>query len=331
MLSANRWLAVSLLVAGAGAVRAQTADTRWTPWLGCWQTADAGAAIKCVVPTARASAVDVITLVNGQIDSRERIVADSQPHPIDRAGCRGTETATWSPNGYRLYRRAELTCAGTLTGTSTTLMAISPAGEWLNIEGMRAGAGSLERLDRYRDVGLPVTLPKEIRTTIAHQQLAIATARAAAAAPIGEGDVLEAGRYVDAGVVRSWVAVSGVGPSVAELASPPPRQPQVIVRETSAAASTCVAAWDGCYGPNPYSDYNGYVAYPYSPYPYYVPTPWYGYGSPLIIVRGTNRGRPPVIHGLRPPQGRPQGYTPHTPQGQTPRGPAGHPPMRPRP
>ena len=317
---------------GRGAPRRSGADRRHAmdAMAGLLAAADAGAAIKCVVPTARASAVDFITLVNGQIDSRERIVADSQPHPIDRAGCRGTETATWSPSGYRLYRRAELTCTGTLTGTSTTLMANLPAGEWLNIEGIRAGAGSLERLDRYRDVGLPVTLPKEIRTTIAHQQLAIATARAAAAAPIGEGDVLEAGRYVDVGVVRSWVAVSGVGPSVAELASPPPR-PQAIARETSTAATTCVAAWDGCYGPNPYSDYNGYVTYPYSPYPYYLPTPWYGYGSPLIIVRGANRGRPPVIHGLRPPQGRPQGYTPHTPQGQTPRGPAGHPPMRPRP
>lgn len=331
MLSANGLLAVSLLVAGAGVVRAQTADTRWSPWLGCWQTGDAGAAIKCVAPIARSSAVDVITLVNGQIDSRERVDADSQPHPIDRAGCRGVETASWSPNGYRLYRRAELTCGGTLTGTSTTLMAISPAGEWLNIEGMRAGAGSLERLDRYHDVGLPVTLPKEIRAAIARQQLAIATARAAAAAPIAEGDVLEAGRYVDAGVVRSWLAVSGVGPSVAELASPPPRQPQVMLRETTTAPAACAAAWGGCYAPNPYSDYNGYVTYPYSPYPYYLPTPWYGYSSPLIIVRGANRGRPPVIHGLRPPQGRPQGYTPHTPQGQTPRGPAGHPPMRPRP
>jgi hypothetical protein len=71
------------------------------------------------------------------------------------------------------------------------------------------------------------------------------------------------------------------------------------------------------------------VTYPYSAYPVYVPTPWYGYGSPLIIVHGTNRGRPQVIHGPHPVQGRPpQGYTP---RGQTPRGPAGHPPMRPRP
>lgn len=328
MLSTSTRFLIGLLFVSVGSAGAQIPDARWSPWLGCWQSADVVSATKCVIPTTRSTAVDVVTVVNGVIESRERIDADGQQHPIDRAGCRGTETASWSPTGHRLYRRAELTCLGTLNGTSTTLMAISPTGEWLNVEGMRAGAGSLERLDRFRDIGLPSNVPKEIRTAITRQQLAVATARAAAAAPITESDVLEATQSVDPGVVRSWLAVSGAGPGITELASPP-RQQQVVVRETVTTVAPCA----GCYAPNAYSDYNGYVTYPYSPYSMWTPSPWaWGYSAPLIIVHGMNRGRPQVIHGLRPIPGRPQGFTP---KGQTPPShnppPPVRPPMRPRP
>jgi hypothetical protein len=180
--------AAALVFVSAGSLRAQPSDTRWSPWLGCWQTADANAPITCIVPTTRASAVDVVTVVDGQVDSRQRIDADGQAHPIDRAGCRGRETVTWSPTGHRVYRRDDLVCPGGVNGISTTLMAISPAGEWLNIEGVRAGAGSLERLDRFHDAGLPSTIPKDTRTAIAKRQLAITTARGGGVTPIPQDE-----------------------------------------------------------------------------------------------------------------------------------------------
>src|SRR5690349_23367715 len=106
----------ALVVICAGILRAQAvhqvqpSDTRWTPWLGCWRTADESSPITCIVPTTRASAVDVVTIVNGEVDSRQRIDADGQSRPIDRAGCRGTETVTWSQTGHRLYRSDGLIC-----------------------------------------------------------------------------------------------------------------------------------------------------------------------------------------------------------------------------
>src|SRR5437868_12688441 len=110
---------------GAGLIQAQTStDTRWSAWLGCWRTAEADGATTCVVPTARSTAVDVVRMVNGEIDSRQRIDADSQPHAIDRAGCRGTETTHWSPTGHRVYRRDDLVCPAGVNGIATTLMAI---------------------------------------------------------------------------------------------------------------------------------------------------------------------------------------------------------------
>jgi hypothetical protein len=312
--------ATALVFVSAGFLRAQTAgdaqraqpsDTRWSPWLGCWQTADANAPITCIVPTTRASAVDVVTVVDGQVDSRQRIDADGQAHPIDRAGCRGRETVTWSPTGHRVYRRDDLVCPGGVNGISTTLMAISPAGEWLNIEGVRAGAGSLERLDRFHDAGLPSTIPKDIRTAIAKRQLAITTARAAAAAPITEADVIEANAQVEPGVVRSWLAESGVSASVAEMVAPQ-RQAQPTMQQEPGTpyAESAPCTPNACYAPNSYSPYNGYSVYPYGVYPSFYGTPVYGYPAPLIIVHGSNR--PPVHVGHETPRhgpGREPGRT----------------------
>jgi hypothetical protein len=335
MLNRIAGFAAAVALVSAGSMQAQTStDTRWSAWLGCWRTAEADGATTCVVPTARSTAVDVVTIVNGDIDSRVRIDADSQPHAIDRAGCHGTETTRWSPTGRRVYRRDDLICPGGVNGSATTLMAISSSGEWLNIEGMRAGAGSLERLDRFHDVGLPSTVPKDIRAAITRRQLAITTARAAAAAPITEADVLEANAYVEPGVVRSWLAVSGASAVVAELAAPV-RQTQPMTQEMvygAQNAPTCAPG--GCYAPNPYSEYNGYSMYPYGAYSsFYATNPWgYGFVAPLIIVRGTNR--PPVHVGHQPPRHEPSRIEPLRPlRPEAPRHEPPHaaPPMRARP
>ena len=324
----------AFMLVGAGLMQAQaTADTRWSAWIGCWRTADADAATTCVVPTARPSAVDVVTIVNGEIDSRQRIDADGQPHPIDRSGCHGFETANWSSTGHRVYRRDDLVCAGGINGMAMTLMAISPSGDWLNIEGVRAGAGSLERLDRFHDVGLPSSIPKETRAAISRRELASTTARAAAAAPITEADVTEATANVDASVVRSWLAEAGAAPAVVTTTAPliqnPPTQSQMLIQETAPPEqqyeSNCGMP-NGCY-PNPYSSYNGYSMYPYGPFSPFFGSPFgfgfSGFGLPFLITHKANR--PQVIFGHQQHHNGPQHGQPH---GQ-PMRPIG-PPMGPR-
>jgi hypothetical protein len=326
--------AAAFALSSAGVLQAQTStDTRWSAWLGCWRTAEADGPTTCVVPTARSTAVDVVRIINGEIGSRQRIEADSQPHAIDRAGCRGTETTHWSPTGHRVYRRDDLVCPGGVNGVATTLMAISPAGEWLNIEGVRAGAGSLERLDRLHDVAIPSSLPKEMRTAIERRELAITTARAAASAPITDADVLEANSYVEPDVVRSWLAVSGASAVVAGVAAQQgPAQPVIQQPMPGAPTATnCTPA--GCYAPNAYSDYNGYSMYPYGYSSFYGAYPWgYGFVSPLIIVHGARR--PPVLVGHQPPRHEPQRIEPLRPMRPEPprhEPPHAAPPMRARP
>ena len=327
---------------------AATDDARWYPWIGCWQrSGDNGSSGRytCVKPSSDGSA-DLLTIANGAVESREHLIVDGAPHPIDRDGCRGSQTASWASSGNRVYIGAAYSCAGGIHGRSTRMFAILPSGVWLEVRDVHSGGGWAETITRFHDAGLPASVPADVRSEISHRELAIATARAAASAPVSTSDIAEAMRSVDTVVVQSWLAQRGqafaadsVGPGGAPLparvyAEPSTPQPQPAPRPEYSTAPTGCDAY-GCYEPNGYSSYNGYV---YSPYvqryvyygsPYYVP-----YLAPLIVVRGGSRGptrahpvgaRPPVIHtpgGQRPerPGPGPVVQTPvnHAPPPRTP-------------
>ena len=328
-----------LLAGTAAAQRKSTApadDVRWLPYVGCWsRTADIGAASQfvCVKPGAGSTA-DIITITNGTIDSRDHLDVDGQPHPIEKDGCTGSQTATWATSGSRIYVGSAYSC-GTLHGRSTRLFAILPSGVWLEVRDVHAGGGWVETVTRFHDAGLPASVPADIRSEISHRELAVATARAAASGPATASDVAEASRSVDTAVVQSWLSARGqayagdspVGapqsnavqvyrgtPAPAPVAEPAPATPMV--------DSGCDPF--GCYAPNVYSTYNGMVFSSYArPYVYAYPPYYPGFIAPVVVVHGSTRGRPPVI---RPPAGHgPVGHSPlgHTPIGAAPpRGPA---------
>jgi hypothetical protein len=255
--------AVALIAAAAIApvqtVRAQSAakqsqaaaDARWNPWLGCWQADSdavaagrAGARYTCVVPTARPTAVDVVALVGGSIVSRSRIDVNGRSHAIDQGACQGDETATWSDTRHRVYLRSNYSCGG-VEGTSTRLFAIAPGGDWLEVETVRAGGGSVDHVTRRHDVGVPGDAPAEVARSLAGRSLALSTARAAAAAPIGAADVIEAVHSVDAGTVRSWLVASnahvqltGADAQALMHADVPTSVMQAMMGETHAAAGS---------------------------------------------------------------------------------------------
>jgi hypothetical protein len=319
-------------------------DVRWYPWIGCWQrTTDIGpnGVLTCIVPAEGVSAVDVVTVANGAVESREHLVVDARPHPIDRDGCTGSQTASWATTGARLYIGSAYTCAGNIHGRASMLYAILPTGEWLDARQVESGDGRVLNVTRYRDAGLPSTVPTSIRSQIAPHALAATTARASAGGSVSPTAVAEAQRAVDSVIVRAWLTARAQG--YAEYA-PAPSQPAVTVVRVYEGAppaaeqpamqnfpSTRVPTCDssGCYTENPYSDYNGlqYNQYPMYPsmwnngfygnpysfgyYPYAYPVVVFGTGS--RVGHGFVQGRP-VIHGFpgRPPMG-PSGVHPGQP------------------
>ncbi|HTJ23376.1 MAG TPA: hypothetical protein VL383_13320 [Gemmatimonadaceae bacterium] len=343
-LATPRAAAAQKAAAGASATTRATThavDVRWYPWIGCWQrTADAGpgGTLTCVAPAAGPSSVDVVTIANGAIESREHLVVDARPHPIEKDGCTGSQTATWASSGSRLYIGSAYTCAGDLHGRSSTLYAILPTGEWIDARTVESGGGRVLTVTRYHDAGLPSTVPASVRSEIAHHALAATTARASAGASVSQTEMAEAQRAVDAVVVQAWLTARAQGYAANTSAPPPPQPvgevrvyqsappvaaPPAVERLPSNRIPTCDSS--GCYVENPYSELNGISYVPYSQYPtvwtggYYYPYP---YVAPIVVIRGGSRfgghtpmqGRPPVIHMPlgRPPAG-PSGVYPQPP------------------
>ena len=306
-------------------------DSRWQAWLGCW-TADSArttaATTVCVTPVAKSSAVDLVTVARGAIVTRERIEANGRPQPIDGNGCKGTESANWSTSGRRVYLRADFTCANGMPGSTTSLFAMTPTGEWLRVEKARAGGGMVVTVTRLRPTTLSTALPEASARAIESQQRALLPARALMAAPIVVDEIVDAVRNVDGDVVRAWLLTSQQrfdfdAAQIATLANagvPSPileavgaqvevapvvvrvEQPVVVEQGPPEMTTMRVCPPNGCYD-NRYSSYNGAEwgsppppGYPYSsPYPYAYPSAYpYSYPFTAFVPFGSfnnNRGK----------------------------------------
>lgn len=323
VFAASAALFVAPLVVRAQSARVSQVDSRWDPWLGCWGVDTNGSGhqqfnpgVTCIVPVAGSHAVEALTYARGKVVARDRLDNGGEPHPVSGQGCRGFETIDWSASGRRALLRSEFMCGGT-KGSSSTIYAILPGGDWLRVENVRSGGGTAVSVERRRPVALIGEVSSDAARTIEDRRLAITTARAAAAAPISPDEIVEAIHVVDPGVVRTWIVASGqsfdldgselasliradVPQSVLQVMMPAeqPMNATVIQRAgpyysappapTAYASATagppemetmyaCPSA--GCNGsPNPYSILNGYGVNPY-PYGGYPFSPFSTFGT----------------------------------------------------
>ena len=185
------------------------ADPRWLAFLGCWESSDAAGQWLCVSPAAGASAVDLVTVVGGQVVSRERIAATGERLPSTRDGCTGWESAEWSAQGQRVYLRTEYACAGGVRRGATGLFAMLSRSEWLRVQGVTVSGKTGIRVLRYREPAADATLPEGVAVGPPADAWAVSDARLAAAAPVGIGDVVDATGHVDGTVVEAWLAERG--------------------------------------------------------------------------------------------------------------------------
>lgn len=224
-------LACGLVASMPSAASAQL-DARWQPWVGCWQPAQpqsstaslnsprngvagnsGSAPLVCVIPTTgsgASSGVSVLTIADGKIVARDTISATGQSFTRSKDGCTGVESANWSADGHRVYVSSDFTCPGDLKRTSSGIFAISPNGEWVNVQGVNTAGNKGVRTLRYADAGLPSSLPAEVAQALhSGGSLAVSTARAAAAAPLTTASVIDASHKVDPAVVEAWIIDRG--------------------------------------------------------------------------------------------------------------------------
>lgn len=319
-------LATGILSSPAPAQRAPV-DARWQPWIGCWtpvRASESASRAVCVLPAAGASAADIVTIADGTVTERDRVDASGTRRARSAEGCAGWESAEWSADGRRLYRRAAGRCTGGIERTASEILSLTPTGEWLDVQGVATGgvgAATGIRVVRYRELTGVASLPAEIAAALRDRPAAAREARLAATAPLSTTDVADATRHADAPVVEAWLAERGDRFSVdaeqlvaLDDAHVPSRvidllvalsYPTVFAVNPAAAAADFRVSERGdediattrrqipvYMDPYGYGDLwsfgNYYSPYGYSPYGYRYgygsPYGYYANGSPLVIV-----------------------------------------------
>ena len=150
----------------------QSADARWTPWLGCWQLIDenqraanpdatelsgapatrpslSGVSV-CVTPASEPAAISLKTLVSNQPALEQTIVADGAGHPISDADCRGTQRAEWSRTSTMLFANAELVCGNQAPRKISGLAVMAGNGIWVDVQVVGISGRESIRVRRYR-------------------------------------------------------------------------------------------------------------------------------------------------------------------------------------
>jgi hypothetical protein len=320
--------ALALVASVAGSAGAQqTASTApWRAWLGCWSAGavtplgvDESLPLVCVTPTASADAAQITTIADGKVISSQRVDASGREMPLDAKHCTGTQVGRWSSDGRRVYLNATATCDGVVRTTSG-ILAMSPAGEWLDVQGVRADGAENVRVARYRDIGIRNNVPADIAETLRNAGMSVQSARASAGATIGSAAVVEASKATSVPVAEAFVlergqsfqldatqlvalADAGVSPRITDamIAVSNPQtfsvnRPQLNVRDTVGDVVTgqrvyvtldrYSSPWGWGYGPYGYSRYGlGYDPYGYNSYNSYGLGygNGYGYGYPGYV------------------------------------------------
>lgn len=198
----------------AGTSAAQQGGSRWQAWLGCWTAVAPDALLPsagplvCITPTSSADVVNVATLQDGKLLSTRTIDATGVTQAMEAKDCTGTQRAEWSADARRVYLKAVATCGAT-TRTTSGILAMSPTGEWLDIQGLAAGEGENVHVARYHDAGLPSNLPADIHSALEGRGMAVQGARVATGADIGTKAVIEASKKASPAVVEAWLLERG--------------------------------------------------------------------------------------------------------------------------
>lgn len=333
-------VALGLVLIAAGSAGAQQASTgpKWQGWLGCWAPAPSTEAVfetpasgmfVCITPTANANVVTFTTIEGGKTIAQQTLDASGAEQPLTADKCTGLQRAKWSSDERRLFLSSSANCEGLRTATSA-ILSITPSGDWLDIRGVNAAGSENVRVARYRDAGVPSTIPAEIASALRGRGMASENARIATGAQIAANAVIEASRSAEKDVVSAWLlelsprlslsaetlkelAKAGVPGTVTDamVAVSYPGAFQIARadrrdgmsddvyrgRRVTAVVDRSIDPWlwgasgYGVYGYQPYG--NGYG---YNPYGYSNGGGYYGgyYNPPIIIVNG---GTQATAHG----------------------------------
>lgn len=139
----------------------------WGPWLGCWDRQvkdDAQAPGLRVCVERQGDRIVLRTLAEGSLVLEEFLPTDRQPHPVESAGCRGTQVASWA-GGRLLLTRSEVACDGGPRQVVSRIGLLQTPAAWLDVVVVEAGGRETVYVRRYLRAGEPTARAQGPTTT----------------------------------------------------------------------------------------------------------------------------------------------------------------------
>ncbi|MCC6772076.1 MAG: hypothetical protein IT360_12775 [Gemmatimonadaceae bacterium] len=204
---------LSAALAFAPPAGAQGDSSPWAPWIGCWDLVPRASAPTtservCVLPTENPAAVDLVSLAGDSIVTRQHLDATAAKREMTEGDCAGVEDV--QATGARVYLRTTMRC-GEQNRLVTSVMAMSRDGEWIDVRGVAFGENVGVRASRYRQAPASAQLPAEVASALEGRPRGMYSARLAASGPVQLRDVVEAARFLEVGVLQTWLAERGQG------------------------------------------------------------------------------------------------------------------------
>ncbi|MGV3710522.1 MAG: hypothetical protein ACO1Q7_16955 [Gemmatimonas sp.] len=218
------FLAATLLMPSSLAAQSANTDARWQPFLGCWVSnqssttigADAvSGSMVCVVPVSGSASVDLATIVNRRVTSRERITVNGQREAKSADDCPGFETASWSGDGSRIYIRSEYACNNNLNVKGSGVFAMSEGGEFVQVIGTSVGSNAGARVVKFRqaDVALApgsIISDSSVVTTVpAQTPFSQQAARTAAGKKTDANLIIDINKNTSEQIAQAWLGEFG--------------------------------------------------------------------------------------------------------------------------
>jgi len=304
---------------------AQDMDSRWLPWLGCWEASEGGTEIPmlCVSPLPNRQGVELTTWSEGQKISTEAIYTDGEVRDASREGCQGMEEAWFSEGGSRVYLKSQYICEGGVQRGATGLIAFANPMEWMDIKVVEVAGNQVPMVLRYRLARASRVEAAGMTDVVAPIAMAVRAGRIAASAPLTSWDLIEATGQVNSQAVEALIVERGdafdvssdmliqladanVSPEVIDLAvaiSYPEKfaigsgMPEAIQTENTMSSMSPMYTNRGYYGlRSRWSFWDPYYYDPfyYSPYGYSYSPYYYNYGGyggyyrPTSVIVYTN-------------------------------------------
>lgn len=184
-------------------------DSRWLPFVGCWQAVGAEEEIGLLCFAPSGDGVEVTNYVDGDVSSIELLVADGAQRSVSAEGCEGWESLVFSEDGRRAFTTTEFLCGDSETRQGTGVMTFLSTTAWADVRALEVEGEPFAWVQEYELASLETLGEHEIADPASGIGMAVRSARMAASAGIDLDDVVEAAAVMDDKAVETWVVLQG--------------------------------------------------------------------------------------------------------------------------